>query len=69
MQAIVAGTNNAARHLGLEFKGELKPGFSADIILLEQNPLEDIRNTRSIERVFLAGVEVDRSRLKDKWKP
>ena len=69
MHAIVAGTNKAARHLGLEFKGELKPGFSADIILLEQNPLEDIRNTRSIERVFLAGVEVDRSRLKDKWKP
>jgi imidazolonepropionase-like amidohydrolase len=69
MQALVAGTSNAARHLGLENRGQLKTGLSADLILLQQNPLEDIRNTRSIELVYLAGVEVERGQLQQQWKP
>ena len=69
MQALVAGSSNAASHLGLENRGQLKTGLSADLILLQQNPLQDIRNTRSIERVFLEGVEVERSSLRQQWKP
>lgn len=67
MQAVIAGTSNAARHLGLEQRGTLQPGKSADLILLTDNPLEDIRNTRSIERVILNGTEVDRAGLRQKW--
>lgn len=69
MQAIIAGTSNAARHLGLVNRGSLEVGKSADLILLSENPLSDIRNTRSIERVILNGIEVDRTNLRQKWKP
>ncbi len=69
MQALVAGTGNAARHLGMDNRGTLEAGNSADIILLTANPLDNIRNTRSIERVILAGKEVDRESLRQTWKP
>lgn len=69
MQAILTATSNAARHLGLENRGTLQAGKSADILLLEQNPLENIRNTRTIERVILGGNEVERDRLRNQWKP
>lgn len=67
MQAIIAATSNAARHLGLENRGRLQVGMSADLILLSANPLDEIRNTRTIERVILNGVEVDRESLRRKW--
>jgi len=69
MQAIIAATSSAAKHLGLEDYGQLKPGFSADVVILNQNPLEDIRNTRAIEKVFLRGEEIDRAALRRKWQP
>ena len=69
MQAIIAATSNAAKHLGLENYGQLKPGFRADIVMLNQNPLEDIRNTQTIEKVFLEGKEIDRAALRRKWQP
>jgi imidazolonepropionase-like amidohydrolase len=69
MQAIIAATSSAAKHLGLEDYGQLKPGFSADVVILNQNPLEDIRNTRAIEKVFLGGEEIDRAALRRKWQP
>lgn len=63
MQAIVAGTSTAASRLGLADLGQLKAGFSADLIVLDENPLEDIRNTRSIDSVYLSGVRVDRATM------
>jgi imidazolonepropionase-like amidohydrolase len=44
------------------------PGKSADFIVLDANPLEDIRNVRRIAKVYLRGQEVDRSGLKAKWQ-
>jgi imidazolonepropionase-like amidohydrolase len=67
MQAIVAATSRPAEHLGLSDMGILAPGKSADFVILRDNPLDDIRNTRSIERVFLRGVEVDREGLRRHW--
>ena len=67
MQAIIAGTSNVALHLGLANRGSLQVGKSADLILLSENPLNNIRNTRSIERVILNGIEVDRESLRQKW--
>jgi imidazolonepropionase-like amidohydrolase len=56
MQAIVAATGNAARAMRLDDKvGTLAPGKWADLVVLGENPLVDIRNTRQIESVWLAG--------------
>ncbi len=62
-QAISAATSVAARVLGLENSGQIKAGFRADLLILNQNPLEDIRHTRSIHQVYLDGKLVDREAL------
>lgn len=60
-QAIHAGTGGAARILGAEKDlGTIEPGKWADLILLDANPLADIRNTRKIWRVMQYGRLVDR---------
>ena len=69
MQALVAATSVAAKHLGLDQSGQLKKDFRADFIVLDQNPLIDIRNTRTIRNVFLAGQEIDRLGFQQKWRP
>jgi imidazolonepropionase-like amidohydrolase len=58
MQAIVAATGSAARFLGSKELGTLEPGRWADLIVLDRNPLQDIRNTRSIRNVYIAGNRV-----------
>lgn len=63
MQAIQAGTEVAARVLGLDDSGVVKPGYRADLLVLDANPLDDIRNTRTISRVYLGGKLVDRAAL------
>jgi imidazolonepropionase-like amidohydrolase len=63
-QAIVAATSRAAQFIGLPDRGVLAPGKRADLLVLEANPLEDIRNTRRIAKLYLAGTEVDRAALK-----
>jgi len=37
--------------------GEIAPGRRADMVVLKANPLQNIRNTRSIETVWLDGVQ------------
>ncbi|MFT4815894.1 MAG: imidazolonepropionase-like amidohydrolase [Pseudohongiellaceae bacterium] len=63
MQAIVAATSKPAQRLGLDDLGLLQPGYSADLVVLDENPLNDIRNTRSISLVFLNGKMLDRAGL------
>jgi imidazolonepropionase-like amidohydrolase len=58
MQAIVAATGSAARFLGAKDIGTLEPSRWADLVVLDRNPLQDIRNTRSIHAVYIAGNEV-----------
>ena len=57
---VVAATRTSAELLELENTGTLEPGMIADFIVLDGNPLEDIRNTRRISDVYLRGVRVDR---------
>jgi imidazolonepropionase-like amidohydrolase len=56
MQAIVAATGTAARCLqAADQFGTLEAGKWADMIVLDANPLDDIRNTRKIDSVWIAG--------------
>jgi imidazolonepropionase-like amidohydrolase len=67
MQAIMAATSRPADLLGLDDMGTLSQGKSADFVILRDNPLDDIRNTRSIEDVYLRGVEQPRALLRRSW--
>ena len=55
MQALVAATGNAARVMGLDELGTLEPGRWADFVVLDADPLVEIRNTRRIHAVWIAG--------------
>ena len=61
MQVIVAATRNSADFLRLADAGTVEAGKSADFIVLDANPLEDITNTRRISTVILRGAAVDRT--------
>jgi imidazolonepropionase-like amidohydrolase len=60
MQVIVAATRNSAELVRLADTGTLQAGKSADFIVLDANPLDDITNTRRISAVILRGAAVDR---------
>ena len=54
-QVIVAATRTSAEVLRLDALASLAPGKSADFIVLNANPLENIANTRRISQVLQAG--------------
>jgi imidazolonepropionase-like amidohydrolase len=61
---LLASTVNPARYLQTyASEGTITEGKRANLVLLNKNPLEDIRNTRSIEGVFLNGIWFNRARL------
>lgn len=64
LDAITIGTLNAAKYLGREDElGTIEPGKLADMVLLNADPIKDIRNTQKIAAVFKGGVEIDRDAL------
>ena len=66
-QVITAATRNSADLLRLADAGTVAVGKSADFIVLDANPLDDITNTRRIAAVYLRGTEVDRAALRARW--
>jgi hypothetical protein len=64
LEAIQSATRNPARFLGMEGTlGTIQKGKIADMVPLQANPLDDIRNTRQITTVILRGKPFTRERL------
>jgi imidazolonepropionase-like amidohydrolase len=64
MEALQAATRNAAVFMGkLDTLGTLEKGKSADMVLLDRNPLDDIRNTRTINTVVVRGKVLSKGDL------
>ena len=68
MQALMAATSVAAQHLNLNDTGFLRVGYRADLLVLNANPLEDIRFTEDINSVYIRGERVDRETLSVAWR-
>jgi imidazolonepropionase-like amidohydrolase len=62
-EVIVAATSSSAQWMELDDAGSVAVGKSADFIVLDANPLDDITNTRQISAVYLRGIAVYREEL------
>ena len=62
-EVIVAATRNSAELMQMTDVGTVAVGNSADFIVLDANPLDEITNTRRIATVYLRGITVDRDAL------
>ncbi len=66
MEALRAATLNGAYYLGMEHAiGSLETGKLADLIVLDGNPLEDIRNTNTVRYTMVNGRLFDASTLNE----
>lgn len=66
LQALQTATSNAAYSLGLDkWVGSLEPGKLADLIVMDKNPLENIRNTESIRYTMVNGRLFDAETLNE----
>jgi len=67
-EAITAGTSVPAQILGIKDLGSLTVGKSADFIVLDANPLDDIKNTLRIAKVYRKGRAIDREGRRAAWQ-
>jgi imidazolonepropionase-like amidohydrolase len=58
VDALRAATTRPARYFGLADRGVVEPGRRADLVLIDGDPLHDIKATQAIRRVWCAGIEV-----------
>ena len=64
LQALQTATINPAQYFGIEnVAGNIEHGKQADLLLLDANPLDDIRNTKKIHAVISRGRVFDRHTL------
>ena len=57
VEALRAATVLPARYFGFHDRGVIEPGRRADLVLIDGDPIADIRATRQIRRVWCAGME------------
>jgi len=58
LQALTAATGSNAKFMGAVNVGTIAPDKAADLLVLDKDPTADIRNTRAINAVYLAGEPV-----------
>ncbi len=64
---LIAATSKSAALMNLEEAGAVAAGKSADFVVLEADPLDDITNTRRIVSVYMRGEMVDRDALSQRF--
>jgi hypothetical protein len=65
LEALRCATTQSATSLGLENLGQIKEGFIADLLILNDNPLHDIENTLSINRIIKGGTVYEQQEILD----
>ena len=69
-QLVVSATKSGAEALRLDKDLDtLEVGKVANLVVLNANPLDDIRNTRRIAAVYIQGSRLDREAMRRKWNP
>ena len=69
-QALRAATTEPASLMRKPLElGQVKQGFAADLVVLDANPLVDIRNTRKIHSVVVRGKQLDKAQLDELNRP
>ncbi len=66
--ALLAATRNAARMLEADSIGVIRVGGVADFVVLNANPLEDIANTKQIDRVVVRGTAYRPEDFREGWQ-
>jgi imidazolonepropionase-like amidohydrolase len=61
VDALRAATCLPAKYFGLNDRGVVEAGKRADLVLVSGDPIKDIRETRSIQRVWCGGIEFQRA--------
>ena len=67
-EVLLAATSRPAALMGQDDLGTLAPGKRASFIVLDANPLDDIKNTRRIADVYVDGARLDRAALGRQFK-
>ena len=62
-QALAASTGNFGEIYRWQKVGEVKAGYNADLLVLEENPVKDVNNLKKIRMVILNGEILDREKL------
>ena len=68
MEAIVAATRDSAAAGNFTMTGTIATGKNGDFVVLDANPLDNIVNSRRINKVYLRGQEVDRAGMRARWQ-
>lgn len=62
-EAPATATSNFEAIYGWRGVGSVKPGYAADLLVLDANPLIDIANAKKIDRLIFRGAVIDREKL------